>query len=353
MRICIPIEFKPEGGGYHFLQALSSFLSEQGWTITKRVGSRYDILFTNHWMVSRSQILHAIRHNPRVRIVQRIDGAAQDYGRHDDADHRQRQVNLLADLTIFQSHYCRYSTREKFRVIVHDGPVIHNPVDVELFRPEGPKLSFSESVRVVCATWSTNPRKGAASIYAVARRNPQVGFILCGRHPDAPDLPNLHCLGVLGREELARALRSCHVLLTFSQNEACPNHVLEALASGLPVLYHDSGAMSEVIGNCGLPVTVEDFAIQLEQVMDRWTELSLQARQRALNHFHPQRVFSQYVDAMQAALQRPTTVPLAHRLWLAWSEPVRWRGRRLAKALQRRLRQAVAKLGVNSPRQGP
>ena len=352
MRICIPVEFQPHGGGHYFLQALSAYLADQGWTVTKRVESRYDILFTNHWMVSRSQILHAIRHNPRVRIVQRIDGAAQDYGRHDDADHRQRQVNLLADLTVFQSDYCRNSTREKFAVIVHDGPVIHNPVDIELFRPEGPKLSSSESVRVACVTWSTNPRKGVASVYTVARSNPRIGFILCGRHPDAPDLPNLHCLGVLGREELARALRSCHVLLTFSQNEACPNHVLEALASGLPVLYHDSGAMSEVIGECGLPVSVENFATQLEQVMGRQVELSLQARQRALIHFHPQRVFPRYLDAMQAALQRPTTVPLARRLWLAWSEPVRWSGRRLAETLQHRFGQAVTTIDLNSPRQG-
>ena len=96
--------------------------------------------------------------------------------------------------------------------------------------------------------------------------------------------------------------------------------MLEALASGLPVLYHDSGAMAEVIGECGLPVTAENFAPQLEQVIGRWTELSLLARQRALTHFHPQRVFPRYLDAMQVALQRPTTVSLPRRLWLAWSD---------------------------------
>ena len=129
--------------------------------------------------------------------------------------------------------------------------------------------------------------------------------------------------------------------------------MLEALASGLPVLYHDSGAMAEVIGECGLPVTAENFAPQLEQVMDRWTELSLLARQRVLTHFHPQRVFPRYVDVMRAVRQRPTTVPLACRLWLAWSEPGRSRNRRLAKALQRRLGQAVTTIGLHWPRQGP
>lgn len=353
MRVCIPIDFQPHGGGHYFLQALSVYLTGCGWMVTDRLDVRCDVLFTNHWMVSRTQILRAIRYNPRLRIVQRIDGAAQDYGRHDDADHRQRQVNLLTDLTIFQSQYCRYSTREKFAVIVHDGPVIHNPVDIERFRPEGNRLSFPESTRVACVSWSTNPHKGTASIFAVAKYNPRVGFILCGRFPNAPDLPNLHALGVLGRDELATALRSCHVLLTFSQNEACPNHVLEALASGLPVLYDDSGAMSEVIGNCGVPVTVESFTIRLEQVMGRWAELSMASRQRALDRFHPDHIFSRYLVAMEAALQRPTAVALRRRLWLAWIEPVCWYSRRLAKTLQHRLRPAVTTAGLHWPEKGP
>jgi len=336
MKVCIPIEFKPQGGGFHFLQLLSTYLIDQGWLVTKRLEDHYDILFTNHWQVSRLQILHAIRHNLEVRIVQRIDGAAQDYGRSGKADVRQHRVNLLADLTIFQSHYCRYSTREKFPVIVQDGPVIHNPVDVELFCPEGPRLSFPQSVRVACVTWSTNPLKGAASIYAVARHNRQIGFVLCGHYSDMPDLPNLHRLGILGREELATVLRSCHLLLTFSQNEACPNHVLEALASGLPVLYHDSGAMSEVISDPGLPVTVESFAVQLAQIMDQREQLSLQARQRAMTHFHPQIILPRYVEEMQAVLRRPTTVSLARRRWLARSSFIPWRGRQVAAFLWHR-----------------
>jgi len=325
MKICIPIDFKPQGGGFYFIKALSNYLAEQGWVITKRLSDRYDIIFTNHWQVPRAQILRAIRYNPRVIIVQRIDGAAQDYGRYGDADHRQRQVNQLADLTIFQSNYCRYSTREKFPVIVHNGPVINNPVDVDLFNPDGPRLSFPGSVRVACVTWSTNPFKGADYIYEVARRNPEVSFVLCGQYSDTPSIPNIHLQGVLSREELAKTLRSCHVLLTFSQNEACPNHVLEALASGLPILYLDSGAMSEVIGDCGLKVTIETFLSQLKQIMDRREVLSKKARQRVLKHFHPQLVFSRYIDVMQDALKHPTTIPVAYRLWLSWSEPVRLR----------------------------
>jgi glycosyltransferase involved in cell wall biosynthesis len=325
VRVCIPIAFRPEGGGFYFLRALAEHLGRAGWGVTAELRDRYDLLFTNHWLVPAADVLRAIRRNPDVRVVQRVDGAARDYGREDDADERQARVNRLADLTIFQSRYCRTSTRETFRVIARDGPVIHNPVDVELFAPEGERQEFPEPVRVACTSWSTNPRKGAAEVYAAARGHPALGFVLCGNYPDAPDLPNLHRLGVLGRPELARALRSCQALLTFSRNEACPNHVLEGLASGLPVLYAESGATPELVGDCGLPVSLEGFGEALGRLLARREELSLRARERALALFHPERIFARYRDVLEQALARPTAVPRAARLRRAWADlPRAW-----------------------------
>lgn len=323
VRICIPIEFRPEGGGFYFLRAFMAFLNKSGWTTCSEVVGRYEVLFTNHWMVARSELCRAIRRNPGVRIVHRIDGSAQDYGRLDDSDERQAAVNQLADLSIFQSRYCRYSTREKFRVIERDGPVIHNPVDIECFRPDGDRESLPGRVRVACVSWSSNPMKGGKEVYAVANANRSVDFMLCGNYPDAPALSNLHRLGVLDRETLARVLRSCDVLLTCSRNEACPNHVLEALASGVPVLYRDSGAMAEVVGDCGLPTTVETFATQLEKILSERETLARRARERALLNFHPGRVFSRYLEAILDALAKPTAVPRGARLRLAWAELAR------------------------------
>lgn len=269
-------------------------------------------------MVPCQQILAAIRNNPRVRIVQRIDGAAQDYGRDSEADKKQHQVNLLADLTIFQSRYCHYSTREKFPVILQDGPIIYNPVDVELFTPNGPKRYFPHTKLVAAVTWSKNPMKGAVSVYEVAKKNPEIGFVLCGNFQNAPNIENVYSLGVLDHTELAKALRSCDVLTTFSQNEACPNHVLEALASGLPILYLDSGATSEVVGDAGLPVVVDDFATQLELVLCNKKSLSSLARHRAVTKFAPGIIFPKYMEAIEIAMNSPLKVPMVRRLLKAY-----------------------------------
>lgn len=321
--ICIPIEFKAQGGGFYFLRAFEEYLQHNGWQVVKDLRGQYAFLFTNHWQVHPRQIAQAIRHNPGVCVVQRIDGAAQDYGRDPEADRLQAAVNRLADLTIFQSQYCRYSTRQKFPVIGQDGPVVYNPVDLGTFNPQGERRALAPGAKVAAISWSTNPRKGAASLYAVAQQNPEVHLYLCGNYPDAPALPNLHELGVLGREALASTLRACDALLTFSENEACPNHVLEALACGLPVLYVDSGAMKEVVGECGLPVTVDSFAAQFARLQSDPARLSAQARARAEQHFNPAHIFPVYVEHMQHAQAQPR-----HRLarsLRAWAALLRGR----------------------------
>jgi glycosyltransferase involved in cell wall biosynthesis len=319
MRICIPIEFKAEGGGFYFLQLFERYLRDNGWTIIRDVSDEFDVLFTNHWMTPQNKLLRAIRSNPRVRIVQRIDGVAQDYGRDPEADQRQAKVNNLADLTIFQSQYAKFAAREKFSVIRQDGPVFHNPVDVDTFSPVGKKIELNASRQVISVSWSTNPLKGFAQIYSVAIANPDIDFVLCGNFPEAPNLPNLHNLGVMDRAGLAAAYRSCQFLLTFSKNEACPNHVLEALASGLPVLYEKSGAMSELIGDCGASVTVATFRARFEEMAKKLPNLATQARQAALERFHPEKIFPQYLHAIQQTLSRPTHMPAMIRTATAWA----------------------------------
>jgi glycosyltransferase involved in cell wall biosynthesis len=316
MRICIPIEFRPQGGGFYFLQTLVSFFENEGWTVVSDVKEPHDILFTNHWMTPLSEIYKAIRRSPKVRVVQRIDGSAQDYGRDPEADGRQRAVNQLADLTIFQSQYARFATREKFPVIAKDGPVIYNPVDLAVFNPAGSKRLLSGDRRVICVSWSTNPMKGADQIYRVAANNKDLNFALCGNYKDAPPLANIELLGVLDRAELAATLRSGNVLLTFSKNEACPNHVLEALASGLPVLYDNSGAAAEVVGPAGIAVTVETFRNQFEAVQVSADNYACAARQRAESMFDPKLVLRRYVNELQA-LKPKLDLARSLRAWAA------------------------------------
>lgn len=331
MRICSPVQFQAAGGGFYVLRRLEQYLESRGHTITKDITDRYDILLANSWQADYDDILEAIRRNPAVRIVHRVDGSSQDYGRGSKGDRKQSRVNRFADLTIFQSVYCRHSTREKFPVIASDGPVIHNPVDVERFSPDGeqPDLPGSD-VRLVYVTFSTNPMKGWGDVYTLAQDHPDLTFILVGQYEQPPDLPNLQVIGLLEQDELPAVLRACDVFLAFQRNEACPNVVLEGLASGLPVLYVESGATPELVGDCGLPVTVETFRTQLKRLLANRDRYAACARQHMVEHFNPDVIFGQYLHEMEAALARPLGLRQARRWLWAWAVKI---GRPIRKRL--------------------
>jgi glycosyltransferase involved in cell wall biosynthesis len=289
---------------YTFLAHLTAYLRRHGIQYTRDLDDEYDILFVNSFAVPFEAVLAAKRANPELKVVQRLDGSARDYGRFGDADDRQAQVNLLADLTVFQSRYARFSVKEKHRIISQDGPIIYNPVDVDLFIPRG-RSPGQRRPRVVNVAFSTNRKKGSWLIDSLARAHPDIDFVLCGRFEGVESLPNVNLTGVLDRETLAGVLRSCDVFLSLAENDSCPNVVLEALASGLPLVYRPSGGVPELVGECGVEMEPATFRRALEEVMSRQRELSEAARTRAVERFHPEIILGRYLEAIKSAARRP------------------------------------------------
>jgi glycosyltransferase involved in cell wall biosynthesis len=295
-----------QGGGFYFLELFRNYLEENGIPWTDDWEDDFDILFANSWHVPYENILAAKRRRPSLRVIHRVDGSARNYGRYDDSDCRQARVNLVADATVFQSEYCRYSTREKFKVIRHDGPIIHNAVDLQTFSPIGERDS-SKEIKICNASWSTNPRKGTWQIGELARRNPSATFVLCGRYIEVPNQSNVCYLGHLGYVELARTMRSCDAFLDLSENECCPNVVLQALASGLPVLHKRSGALPEITGSAGIPLDDDlgNFSAALRSVTEMLEPLKARARHRAETEFAPDLIFPRYLELIENCSRLP------------------------------------------------
>ena len=348
MKLCIPIEVKPQGGVYTFVGNFIAWMKQHGLDYTTDLSSDYDVLFVNSWVVAPNVVRRAKHERASLRVAHRVDGAAVDYGSDPGADRIQARVNMYADVTIFQSAYSKFSTREKFPVIAHEGPVIYNPVDVEQFAPEGERLARQRAgPHVACAAWSVNRRKGTWQIDDLAARYPHVTFVLCGRFEAVRSHPNVVRLGHLTREGMARALRSCDVFLNLSENDPCPNVVLEALASGLPVLFRDSGGVRELVQDCGRAVDDNGFDAALADVLARQTALSQAARARAVAEFSPDRIFPQYLHAMSAAERHALPTAMTTLRLAVSGYPVLPRMRtpdQLAGAISRRAPQVLRSL---------
>jgi glycosyltransferase involved in cell wall biosynthesis len=252
----------PYGGSNQFLLALRGELERRG-------------LRVSHGRISRrvhSVLLHAFLLDGPIpegaRVVHRVDGPVQLYrGADDGADGRIVELNREhADETVFQSHWSLEAHRE-LGIELREPVVIPNAVDPRIFHPPAERESLEgRRVRVVATSWSDNPRKGGETYARLARTigRDRYEFTFVGRAAVPVDAE--HVLKPLPSQKLAEVLRRQDVYVTASRNDPCSNALLEALASGLPVLYARSGGHPELVGQAGLGF---DNAAELPELLDR------------------------------------------------------------------------------------
>jgi len=163
--------------------------------------------------------------------------------------------NVLADQIIYQSHFVmswynyRYG-KEKVKSVV-----IYNFVDSQEFFPTEvspqlpPKIICAES-RLVddfisCKTirYIVNELYGDGLIRGVR----VIGSLGSAEYASLAEVPGIELAGEISRREMPAEYRTGEIFLSLDVNAACPNAVIEALASGLVVVGFKTGALPELI----------------------------------------------------------------------------------------------------------
>ena len=163
---------------------------------------------------------------------------------------------------------------------------VPNGVDVDRLRNSAIPGAFRRELNIpaqapVVAYIGRNARvKNIPRLLGVARKllseNPDVQIVLAGEGLDpslvaGTDLARgsrMHCLGPRG--DIPSLLSDATVLILTSDNEGMPNVVLEALASGVPVVATDVGDLSHMLPkSCGalVPPNVDQLASAILRVV--------------------------------------------------------------------------------------
>jgi glycosyltransferase involved in cell wall biosynthesis len=252
------------------------------------------------WLVSRR----------RIPLVVNQDGVGYPGWAGDDTESVNRPLRALlqaADHVLYQSEFCKRSADEWVREPAGSWEVLHNAVDVGHFSPAerapegGPVLLLGgdqyQSYRL---------ELGLETLAALLPSSPDARLLVTGRlaAPVEPIAERLGLLGhvhVLGRYTQAQApgiFRRAHVLLHTKVNDPCPSVVIEAMASGLPVVYPRSGGVPELVGDDGgigvphpdgyerdEPPGAEALAEAVTRVLSDLPVFAEAARRRAVERF--------------------------------------------------------------------
>lgn len=179
--------------------------------------------------------------------------------------------------------------------------VVRNGVDLSRF---GPATARTPGTTVGTLA-NLRPEKGIRELVEAAalirRRIPQVTFSIWGEGPLRPTLEariralhltdTVHLRG--STREPESALRQCDLFVLASLSEACSNVLLEAMATGLPVVATRIGGNPGLIedGRSGLlvpagdPGALADTIVRLLETPDLASRLGAGARNRALSEF--------------------------------------------------------------------
>jgi len=171
-----------------------------------------------------------------------------------------KELNRFADVTVYQSNFV-FENMHPYLGCPDNYKVIHNGADTKEFYPDDKAGEFIGHV-----TWGVGDKKRLDILYEMIIRNPDERFLLVGNHfrsgYDFAKLSNVKYVGNVKRQDMLSFLHQMKFLFFPSENDPCPNTVIEAIISGVPVCFNLLGGTREIVKDCGLPFT--DFKKMLK-----------------------------------------------------------------------------------------
>jgi L-malate glycosyltransferase len=248
-----------------------------------REGSPVDVIHAHvHWMGWAALIVGGLLRRPTViseHSSEWLQGLITK-GALRRARISFRRAALVCPVSVaLQRGIESYGVHARFRVVP-------NAVDTDFFhpltdRPMGPPTRL---VNVALHRYVKGVDVLVHAFALVAPRRPKLKLDLIGHGPQTPELQSLiselgveervRLLGAMAPAQVAAALRASDLFVLPSRNETLGASVIEALASGLPVVATEVGGVPEVVGREDGILTraddIEQLADAIESVVDNY-----------------------------------------------------------------------------------
>ncbi len=237
-----------------------------------------------------------------------------------------------ADYIVYQSRFCQVSAERYLSPPNVPSEVIYNPVNTRLFRP----IAFSLRPRNLTLLLGGNQNEryrlalALQTLKVILQDNPDTKLIVTGHlwNPEAEAISwtrsflqehdlvdKVTFTGAYSQKQAPMLFNQAHILLHTQYNDASPTLVLEAMASGLPVVYLGSGGTPELVDKAGIGVFVEPSWEQINlpdsdemgkavlQIMSHYEDFSANARERAINQFSLEMFLEKHLRIFEKVLE--------------------------------------------------
>jgi len=239
----------PWGGGNKTLFALIERLRSENHEVVFRLQEGLDIIFCfdprpNQHGEWYQNFFDYREYYKNTKIIQRV-GDLGTHGKPELAELVKQTVNL-SDHIIFPSEWAK----EYINYKNDNCKIIYNSPLKEFYENRNENVNLTEKIKIITHHWSTNIKKGFKyykMLDEFTDKETNYEFTYIGRKPEDLNLKNSF-IATGDNQFLSETISNSHIYLTASEEEAGANHVLEALACGIPVLYHKNGG--SIINYC-------------------------------------------------------------------------------------------------------
>jgi glycosyltransferase involved in cell wall biosynthesis len=267
------------------------------------------LYFGSNWLPRDLGPLLSLARRRGIPVVLNQDGVAYP-GWAGEATHRinapMRRALLAADHVVYQSEFAKRSADSFLGEPRASWEVLPNAVDVDRFTPAeappgGPVLLLGGD-----QTQEYRLELALRTLAALVPSHPGAQLLVTGRlvTPIEPLVEErgltgrVRILGEYAQRDAPDIFRQAHLLLHTKVNDPCPTLVLEAMASGLPVVYPASGGTVELVGDeAGVgvphpetwerdePPAPDELADAVDRVLAELPAHAAAARARAVERF--------------------------------------------------------------------